>query len=311
MVQGEKIVVAAGQLYSDIDVLACAIAYSELLNIQGKVSFASLTGKFNKSITKTVKTWKFSYIKTLPKGNLSFVIVDMSNPDYFAKFVDKEKVIEIYDHHQGFDKYWKGKLGKNAHIETIGACATLIWEQYRKRYKENDISTVSANLLITAIISNTLNLKASITKKRDLDALRELKKYSSLPDNWTEIYFKEQEEEVLKNLAGSIIGDTMTLDSPLFKDGLIIGQLELWNSRKFITNSKKEIEKIYSKYGSPYWFLTSPSIDEGKNYIFSTNSEVKKLLEKNLAIKFKDNIAETTRLILRKELRKILLEGKK
>ncbi|MCL4387353.1 hypothetical protein M1307_03080 [Patescibacteria group bacterium] len=114
-----KIIVTSGQLYSDIDVLACAIAYAELLRMEGKNSVAVLKGKPNKSVTATVKSWGLHYLKKPPKGIFTFVIVDMSSPDYFSDFVDKEKVIEIYDHHQGFDNYWKEKLGNNAHYKLI------------------------------------------------------------------------------------------------------------------------------------------------------------------------------------------------
>jgi inorganic pyrophosphatase/exopolyphosphatase len=47
----------------------------------------------------------------------------------------------------------------------------------------------SIDLLMTAILSNTLNFKAQITKERDIIAYEELRKLSTLPSNWKEIYF--------------------------------------------------------------------------------------------------------------------------
>jgi inorganic pyrophosphatase/exopolyphosphatase len=43
--------------------------------------------------------------------------------------------------------------------------------------------------MMTAILSNTLNFKAQITKERDIIAYEELREISTLPANWKEIYF--------------------------------------------------------------------------------------------------------------------------
>ena len=56
-----KIVVTAGDKYTDIDVLACAIAYTELLNREGKNAEAVLAGVFNKSVTDKIKSWNLKY----------------------------------------------------------------------------------------------------------------------------------------------------------------------------------------------------------------------------------------------------------
>src|SRR3989344_5793327 len=175
-----KVVVISGQLYSDIDVLACAIAYSELLSKKGKESYAVLPGPLNKSVTNSVKSWGLNFQKVPPDGEKKFVIVDMSNQEYIAEFVDENKVIEVFDHHEGFADYWRGKIGKKSRIEMIGACATLIWEEYKKAGLDKDISKVSANLLYTAIASNTLNFNADITNVRDRHAFIELEKYIDL-----------------------------------------------------------------------------------------------------------------------------------
>src|SRR3989344_4504224 len=115
----EKIIVTTGQPFTDIDALACAIAYTELLRLEGKDAEAVLPGPLNKSITNEIKSWNLKFLKT----------------------------------------------------EMVGACATLIWEEYVKRKKSNEISEMSGNLLSTAIISNTLNFNAMVTTDRDKKSL--------------------------------------------------------------------------------------------------------------------------------------------
>ena len=185
----------------------------------------------------------------------------------------------------------------------VGACATLIWEEFQKRIKPLEISIVSANLLSTAIISNTLNFNASLTTQRDIKACEELKHYTRLPENWIKSYFTDQDKEVDLNIKDSLINDTKNLDP-------IIGQLELWDAKKVIFKHLKEIEEALLSFGLPNWFLTAPSISEGKNYLFTKNTKIKKLLEQSIGAKFKGAIGTTEKLWLRKEIFKKLMELK-
>ena len=87
---------------------------------------------------------------------------------------------------------------------------------------------------------------------------------------------------------------------------IVIGQLEFWDSRNFVLNNLKDIETALTSFGNPKWFLTSPSISEGKNYLFTKNPEMKKLLEKLIGAKFNGDIGTTDKLWLRKEILKEL-----
>ena len=50
----KKIVITAGETFADIDVLACAIAYSQLLTLEGKANEVVLPGPLNSSNTPTI-----------------------------------------------------------------------------------------------------------------------------------------------------------------------------------------------------------------------------------------------------------------
>ena len=89
---------------------------------------------------------------------------------------------------------------------------------------------------------------------------------------------------------------------------IVVGQLEFWDSRNFVFNNLKDIEIALTSFGKPKWFLTSPSISEGKNYLFTKNPEIKKLLEKIIDAKFDGDIGTTDKLWLRKEILKKIQE---
>ena len=38
-----------------------------------------------------------------------FIVVDVSYKDFFDKIVEEDKIIEIIDHHCGYEEYWKNK----------------------------------------------------------------------------------------------------------------------------------------------------------------------------------------------------------
>ena len=97
----------------------------------------------------------------------------------------------------------------------VGSCATLIWEEFGKRNLSGSISATSANLLYTAIVSNTLNFKASVTTRRDREAYKQLQKFTNLPKNWIEKYFEEQDSDKLNNVYDAIVNDTKNIEGPV------------------------------------------------------------------------------------------------
>ena len=76
--------------------------------------------------------------------------------------------------------------------------------------------------------------------------------------------------------------------------------------RRTILN-KTIIDKVLKQGDFDYSFLTIPSISEKRNIIYCFNVEMQQKLKSILWVEFdKNNIAITKKLILRKELRKLL-----
>ena len=327
------IVITSGQKYSDIDIVACALPLKSLYGLQGVPAQVVLPGPLNESVTKSVRALLPPIQTELEDSpeSCQFIMVDVSEPKHFAKFVVEEKVVKLFDHRfWGMENYWKEKLGPNAVIEPVGACATLIWEEYQKSGLESKIKSVDANLMYTAITTHTLNLKSSVTTGRDVKALNSLKSLISLPENFLEIYYDQVNESFIKNPAEAMRNDTKIQEINGKEYGII--QVELWDSRKFIENHKDLVlntltsleihpeenhpEGVTSvgltlrvnplRVGTFYSFLTSPSISEGRNYLVTQNEEVKRLLEKAIGAKFTGSLGVTPNLLLRKEIIKFL-----
>lgn len=129
----KNIVVTSGQAFADIDAVGCAIAYAELFRLEGKPAEAVFPGVLNNSVTESVKAWGLEYLTDPTDPDTQYVLVDISDLQYVAACTRQGTVIEVYDHHPGFESYWKEKIVADAHIEPIGAAATLIWEEFKKR----------------------------------------------------------------------------------------------------------------------------------------------------------------------------------
>jgi len=130
----EKIGVTSAQGFLDLDRLACIIAYKELLGLEGKHAEALIPEELNSSVTEGIGGRDFDYKKAPENSSdYTYVIMDVSEPNDVADFVEIEKVIEIYDHHPGYEDFWKEKIGDKAKIEKIGAAATLIWKEFKKK----------------------------------------------------------------------------------------------------------------------------------------------------------------------------------
>jgi inorganic pyrophosphatase/exopolyphosphatase len=304
----KRYIVTSGEKFTDIDAYACAIAYSELLRLEDKDAEVVLPGVLNNSITPTIRSWNIRYATKPSVHDYKAVVVDVSEPSHVAFCAPINLVTEIYDHRYGFQDIWKEKLGENAHIDAVGACTTLIWEQFKKRGFAEKISKNSANLLLIGTVSNTLDFGAQVTNERDVVAFNELKEHSNLPTDWKENYFKEQEISVFENPNEAILNDTKILDVPGIEFPVVMGQMELWDSRAFITNYKEDIEKTLTSFNIKDWFMSSPCVSEKKNYIYTKSDRVKKLLNDIIGARFTGDVGITDKLWLRKEVRKKLFE---
>jgi inorganic pyrophosphatase/exopolyphosphatase len=298
-----KYIVTTGNTWIDIDGLACVIAYNELLTHEKKDSIASLQAIWNYTIPKDVKEWGLKYKNEyIPQPGDRYVVMDVSHVAYIHSFLDESKIIELYDHHFGFEEYWTKKLGDNAHIEKVGSCATLVVEQWRKRLPQIELSPPSANLLGLSIISNTLNFKSLVTDQRDRIALEYLLPYMTLGVGWIANYFKGQDDHIFTNPEDSIKNDTKIIATPFITGDVAIAQLELWEGELFIEKNMAVIKQMMQTSVASHWILTVVNISDGHNYLYTTSQVVKDLLKEKIGASFEGDRGVTQTLLLRKEI---------
>ena len=192
------IVITCGKSYIDIDGYASAIAYRELLKMKGIESKFVINNALNYSIPSSLKNIPYTSDNYSLDFNDKYIVLDLSDKSYFPDFVDDNRIIEIIDHHPGFEDYWKKLLGNNSIIEPIGSVATIIVEKYEQDSLLEKIDKDIAVLLMAAILDNTLNFTASITTERDKVAYKKLEVLTN-EYNYASKYFGECQKYIENN----------------------------------------------------------------------------------------------------------------
>lgn len=292
-------IVTSGNKYIDIDAYAGIIAYANLLNLKGIQAKAVSTAKLNESITESLLNLNVNLNEYEPSDDDEFIIIDVSNKDYFDKIVDDRRIIQVIDHHTGFEEYWKNLLNEKSRIEFIGSVATIIVEDYEKDNLLTSMSKEIAILLMSAILDNTLNFKAKVTNERDVVAYRKLAKIVGNIDNYEEKYFLECQKNIETNLVNSLENDTK-IEKICEILPQAFSQLTLWN-KKFVFENIDIIYKTLNRI-SEEWMLNLISLEDGKSYIIANNECVKIRLERLFNSTFTNDIMQLDNVWLRKEI---------
>lgn len=292
------IVITSGSRYIDIDAYATCIGYRELLKLKGIEAKAITTAKLNESVTKSLLKLNIRLDEYKPQETDEFIVIDVSDKEYFDNIVKLNNIIEIIDHHVGFEEEWKQKLGEKSNIEFIGAVATIIVEAYENENLLDKMNSDVAYLLMAAILDNTLNFKAKITTERDKIAYEKLEKIVG-NNEYSERYFLECQHDIEENLAEAISNDTK-LDNINEIIPYVFGQLTVWD-KKNIINNKKIIYDVLNSFGNE-WMMNLICLKDGKSYIVCENPNVKIRLEKLMENKFIEDIMTLPEVWLRKEI---------
>ena len=269
------IIISAGKTFNDIDAFACALAYRELLEKEGKGSLVVFPGPLNHSVTDLVKQQSADFVieYTLKQDDRT-IYVDLSDPEHFAFGKGSEAQIdELYDHHYGFEEYWKTRLGDRSHIERLGAAATLVWEEFQKRGYADSISAGSANLLSIAILQNTLNFTSTETNDRDRNAFAEIARHRSITNGWEAQYFRECAEGMEGNFDNALRNDTKKIEH-LFGDNLFVfSQLEITEEpRAFLERYSKEILAYWSEFDRARCLVNIADMSSKTSLLFSDDA---------------------------------------
>ncbi|RBL68918.1 DHH family protein [Pseudomonas sp. MWU13-2625] len=296
-------IITSGASYLDIDAYACCIAYAELLNLQGSPARAVSSAKPNSSLSPTVLSWGAAFQRYTPQANDEFVLVDVSDYHHFDPLVVLDQVVEVIDHHPGYEPYWAERLGSAADIRPIGAAATLVFQRWQAAGLLSRISEQSAALLATAILDNTLNLTGQMTSEADIEAYEALMQRANLPANWPEQYFLECQAAIEADLQTALAADLKRFkpDSNLPQ---VFAQMTVWDADALLHKHRNQIGGWMVGQGDD-WLLNVISTRDGKSCLLAEPLLSQQKLDRLLPLQWQAGMAVVKPSMLRKELLKL------
>ena len=293
------IIITSGRKYIDIDAYASMIAYRELLKvISDNNIIASTTAILNQSVPPLILNLRYSLDRSTDNENNEYILLDVSNPDFFDKQVKSSKIVEIIDHHTGFEQYWAKYPNIKTQIEFIGSVCTLVYEKIIQSRHAEILDTDLCKLLVAGILDNTLNLKASITTDRDRSAYNELLRLGKVPEDFYKEYFSACEAEITKDFEKAIKDDLKIEKAGILPE--VIGQMIVLNLDNF---DQEKMNEIFATY--PEWMMNVILLEEGKSYIHFGGDGVGQRLEQLFDKKCgSDNLLVLDKFLLRKQIMK-------
>lgn len=292
--------------YADVDVYASIIAYADLLNQRGKSAKTYIPSRPNYSVPDTLRLEEYENTVFSFQPNDQAIILDLSEPNIIHEYVSDSQILELIDHHPGYEKYWDQRIGNRAIIEKIGAVATSIYERWGKCWTYDKMLPEIAKLLLAAILDNTLNFNAQITTERDRKAASGLAKLiNTTVEDFAEWYFSETSNTVVADLDNSLLQDCKLATIPRENINFNFYQLAIWDI-KTITNQSNRIAQI-AESDSDAGIISILCISKRRNYILTKSEQLAKYFTNLLNLKEKSDWLISDRLFLRKEiLNKIL-----
>ena len=170
-------ILVIGHKNPDTDSICSAIAYSELKKKLGQNTKPVRAGELNKE-TEFVMDYFKSEIPALNPdiSGRDVILVDHNERTQTADGFEEAKVLELIDHHRianfNVDEPLKVRM------EPVGCTSTIIFDMY----KENGLlpDKITAGLMLSAIISDTLLFKSPTCTEKDTIAGRELSKIAEI-----------------------------------------------------------------------------------------------------------------------------------
>ena len=289
----------------DMDGISLMYAYTELLNKKGEQANYYFEGTIKKEVEIVLNKFniKLNNINKIENDD-NIVLVDTNYLTELSKYVKKENIVEIIDHHNR-DSWLDDNTDIKIQIELIGAAATLVAERFKN---ENiGISRESAILLYYGIISNTMNLKIKLTSKKDIEMADWLnQQVPEITDKITTEIFVEKSE------IGNSLREEMEVE---FKDQFMsiswsMGQLEVANVEDFLSKYEKDIRKILNTVSEEndvdYISVNCMDIINGYSIVVARDEKTAKVISDAVGFEFKDLKAKTNELVSRKEIVKVI-----
>ncbi len=172
-------VYVTGHKNPDTDSVTAAIAYAELLKASGQDAVASMQGKLNPETETVLKRFGVATpeIMTDAAGK-TVALVDHCDLNQAPDNLSADSIVAIVDHHKIGDVTTNNPIF--CCIKPVGCTGTVLKQLYDAERVAVDPQV--AGLMLSAILSDTVNFKSPTCTEEDKKAVAELKGIASVAD---------------------------------------------------------------------------------------------------------------------------------
>jgi len=296
----EKIV-SVGHKNPDTDSILSAMLVSKFSKkIFGFESEAVRAGSINNEtayILNFVKIKKPRLLRKIAKQKV--IVVDTTEPNQIVDGLTEDNLFAVIDHHN------LGGLRSSkpiySRVEPIGSTCSVIYKILRE--KNIRIDKTSSVLLMSAVISDTLNLKSPTATLEDRKIIRDLNKTAKLNIR----KFSGDLFAAKSSLKGVSLKDIVDKDYKQFDMGgskVGIGVFETTNPESLVSY-KRKIMKLLSKKKREekldYILFAVVDIMKNNSYIYTPGDEEESLCRETFGVSSKDNITFLKKVVSRKK----------
>ena len=288
----------------DIDGIACTLGYLEFLKAQKQEAKVTFVGDLSREV-EFFKEYTGYFPAARHKGRYpdgaEFVLVDTADPDAIESTIPLEKVTTVFDHRE---LVFSGKFTKaRLKIEKVGSCATLIVELLQR--KKITPSKNVAVYLYSAIISNTVRFKNSVTTSRDIAAAKYLKLIARIPNSYVERMFEfksriKRQEDLLFLLNQDFVTHQMK------GRGVMIAQVEIAELEEVVNKNLKAIQiwlkKTKREEKLDYALFTGIDINKGFNLFITVDKKSDEFFSRVLGVSKINGQLKQAGIIMRKQI---------
>jgi len=257
----------------DLDGVACAIALAAL---NGPPWTAHIIGEIDDDTSAVLDGLAFTMPSQAPDwANVERIwLVDSHHPNQLPADLPFERVVCITDHHPaGAPECFPNAAIEN---EPVGAAATLVAE--RAAGSPDRISPAMACLLQAAILSNTLNLQALATSRRDHMMLAFLEQVAPLPVSIVQA-MKDARRHMLAMDTQSIVNsDVKIFDTS--RGRIAVGQAEAGGVLDLLSRDdlRSCLAQLEARSDAAAALLNLVDLDRQKSALLSTSQTLIDLL---------------------------------
>ncbi len=277
MSESKKKIYVIGHNTPDTDSVVSATVYARYLKKQGMNASALIAGKPN-----TETKYVFSFIEEkLPRvrkslKNESVFLVDHNEME--QSLAEAKNVYGVIDHHRISGLRTDQPI--LFRVEPLGSTATLIYKMFKEQGVE--IDKKDAALLLSGIISDTLNLTSTTTTEEDRSALEHLSDIAAIDtEDLAEKMFEAKSDLSGKSMRDIILGDAKEYDFGGRR--VCIGVVEAISLSFFDNNKNLLLSTLYEikkEKGFDFFFFGAIDISNNEARIYSSGEDEREAAEK-------------------------------